>query len=94
MAGIGLTGTKAKNKQGEIVEAYQVTVGGSQGKIKNIGTVQHKSIPKDEVKDVIKQILISDFGALAKNTNKKKFRNLASTVLNYLFQKDKSCYTQ
>ncbi|WP_320675826.1 ferredoxin--nitrite reductase [Prochlorococcus sp. MIT 1300] len=94
MGGIGLTGTKAKNKQGQMVEAYQVTVGGSQGKIKNIGTVQHKSVPKDEVKAVIKQILISDFGASPKKTNKKRIRNLVSTVLNYLFQKDKSCYIQ
>ena len=66
MGAIGLTGTKAKNSNGEMGEAYTITIGGSQGPDPKIGEIYRKSIPADEIKDVLKEVLIEQFGATTK----------------------------
>ena len=63
MGAIGLTGTKVRSKQGDIVEGYNLTLGGSQGKNARIGKLHQKSIPKTEIKTVLREILIEHFGA-------------------------------
>ena len=63
MGGIGLTGKKAKDKQGKTVEAYDISIGGSQGPDHKLGTLIKKSVPKDELKDVLKNLLVSNFEA-------------------------------
>ncbi len=63
MGAIGLTGTKGKDSNGNIVEAYDISIGGSQGVVQKIGELKHKSIPKGEIKEVLKEILISNFNA-------------------------------
>ncbi len=63
MGAIGLTGTKAKNSEGEMGEGYTLSVGGSQGSNPQIGEVQQKAIPAEEIKDVLKKVLIDQFGA-------------------------------
>ena len=71
MGAIGLTGAKTRSKKtGEVVEAYHLTVGGDQGAIPQIGTIRQKAIPQDEIKDVIKEILIKEYGAQPKGIPK------------------------
>ena len=63
MGAIGLTGTKAKNSEGVMGEAYTLTLGGSQGPDPSVGELHRKGIPADEIKTVLKEILIEKFGA-------------------------------
>ena len=66
MGAIGLTGKKAKNSKGETVEAYDISIDGKQGAEYKLGKLLQKSVPKDELKDVLKDLLISNFGAKQK----------------------------
>ena len=66
MGAIGLTGTKAKNSEGVMGEAYTLTLGGSQGPDPSVGELHRKGIPADEIKTVLKEILIEKFGATPK----------------------------
>ena len=72
MGGIGLTGKKAKDKEGKTVEAYDICIGGSQGPNYKLGELIKKSVPKDELKDVLKDLLISSFEAKEKIFINKK----------------------
>ena len=63
MGAIGLTGTKAKNSEGVMGEAYTLTLGGSQGPDPSVGELHRKGIPADEIKTVLREILIEKFGA-------------------------------
>jgi ferredoxin-nitrite reductase len=55
MGGIGLTGTKVKDGLG-----YNITLGGSH---LQVGEEYKKGVPLDELKDVLKEILIERFDA-------------------------------
>jgi len=55
MGGIGLTGTKVKDGLG-----YNITVGGSH---LQVGEEYKKGVPLDELKDVLKELLIESFDA-------------------------------
>ena len=70
MGEIGLTGTKIRNTAGEIVEAFNITLGGNQGEKPKLGSLYQKAVPTYELKDVIKKILIMDYGAKPKSINK------------------------
>ena len=74
MGAIGLTGKKAKNSEGITVEAYDISIGGSQGKDQKIASLKYKSIPKENLKDKLKEILIEKYGATEKKVNAKGFR--------------------
>ena len=63
MGAIGLTGTKAKNSKGEMGEGYTLSIGGSQGENPQIGEVQQKAIPAEDIQNVLRQVLIEQFGA-------------------------------
>lgn len=63
---IGLMGTKAK-KDGQVVEGVNLFTGGKVGKDAHLGTVTQKSIPCDDLKSILKDLLISDFGATVKS---------------------------
>ena len=63
MGAIGLTGTKARNPEGGMGEGYNITVGGSQGANPQIGELHRKAVPASEVKQVLKELLIEQFGA-------------------------------
>ena len=67
MGAIGLTGTKAKNSEGVMGEAYTLTLGGSQGPNPKVGEIHRKGIPADEIKSVLKEVLIEQFGAKEKS---------------------------
>jgi ferredoxin-nitrite reductase len=62
---IGLMGTKAK-KDGEVVEGVNLFTGGKVGKGAKLGTVQQKSIPCDDLKPILRALLINEFGATPK----------------------------
>ncbi|MEC8688105.1 MAG: ferredoxin--nitrite reductase [Cyanobacteriota bacterium] len=67
MGAIGLTGTKAKNSEGVMDEAYVMTLGGSQGANPTVGEVHRKAIPADDIKAALKEVLIEKFGATPKS---------------------------
>ena len=77
MGGIGLTGKKAKDKEGKTVEAYDISIGGSQGPNYKLGELIKKSVPQDELKDVLKDLLISNFEAKEKIFSSKKSGSLS-----------------
>ena len=66
MGAIGLTGKKAKNSEGVTGEGFQITIGGAQGPNPSIGEVYMKTVHADEVKSVVKELLIKQFGATSK----------------------------
>ena len=74
MGAIGLTGKKAKNAEGKTVEAYDISIGGSQGKNHKIASLKYKSISKDNLKDQLKEILIEEYGAKEQKGETKGFK--------------------
>ncbi|MBF2058175.1 MAG: ferredoxin--nitrite reductase [Cyanobacterium sp. T60_A2020_053] len=62
---IGIMGTKAK-KDGQVVEGVNLFLGGKVGKDAKLGELAQKSIPCDDLKSVLKDILIDQFGATVK----------------------------
>jgi ferredoxin-nitrite reductase len=62
VADIGLMGTKAR-KEGRTVEAVDIYVGGKVGKDAHLGTCVMKSIPCEDLKPVLIDLLIQQFGA-------------------------------
>lgn len=65
VADIGLMGTKAR-KDGKTVEAVDIYMGGKVGKDAQLGERVMKSIPCEDLKPVLRDILIEQFGATAK----------------------------
>lgn len=65
VADIGLMGTKAR-KDGEMVEAVNIYLGGTVGKDAKLGEEAMKSVPCVDLKDVMKEIMIERFGASVK----------------------------
>jgi ferredoxin-nitrite reductase len=47
-------------------EGYTVTIGGSQGANPTLGELHQKAVPADQIKSVLRDILIEQFGATAK----------------------------
>jgi ferredoxin-nitrite reductase len=62
VADIGLMGTKAR-KDGKTVEGVNLYMGGKVGKDAHLGDCVEKSIPCDDLKPLLKNILIDRFGA-------------------------------
>jgi ferredoxin-nitrite reductase len=44
-------------------EGYDITIGGSQGANPQIGALHRKAVPASDVKQVLKELLIDQFGA-------------------------------
>ncbi len=63
MGAIGLTGTKAKNNLGKMVDAFNITIGGAQGANNKIGELKYKGVMIDDLKDKLKYILIESYSA-------------------------------
>ena len=66
MGAIGLTGKKGRDSEGKIVDAYDICIGGEQGPSNKIGKLHLKKVPKYEIKNTLKQILIENFSAKEK----------------------------
>lgn len=62
VADIGLMGTKVR-KDGRTVEGVDLYMGGKVGKHAELGTCVRKSIPCDDLKPILRDILIEQFGA-------------------------------
>ena len=65
VADIGLMGTKAR-KEGKTVEGVNLYMGGKVGKDAQLGECVQKSIPCEDLKPVLRQILVEQFGARVK----------------------------
>ncbi len=63
---IGLMGTKAK-KDGQVVEGVNLFTGGKVGKDAHLGSLAEKSIPCEDLKPILRDLLIRDFGATLKD---------------------------
>ncbi len=66
VADIGLMGTKAR-KDGKMVEGVDLYMGGKVGKDAQLGSKVQKGIPCDDLKLVLQDILVEQFGAQFKN---------------------------
>jgi len=62
VADIGLMGTKAR-KNGEMVEAVDVWMGGKVGKDAHLGSMVMEKIPCDDLKPLLRELLMEHFGA-------------------------------
>lgn len=49
-----------------MVEGVNLFMGGKVGKDAHLGSLKQKSIPCDDLKSVLKEILINEFGATVK----------------------------
>jgi ferredoxin-nitrite reductase len=65
VADIGLMGTKAR-KNGKPVEGVDIYMGGTVGKDAHLGTCVTKGIPCEDLQPVLRDLLITHFGAKAK----------------------------
>lgn len=65
VADIGLMGTKAR-KDGRMVEGVDLFMGGKVGKDAELGTCVKKGIPCEDLKSVLRDLLIDKFGAMLK----------------------------
>ncbi len=65
VADIGLMGTKVR-KNGKTLEGVDIYMGGKVGKDAHLGTCVTKSIPCEDLQPVLRQLLIKNFGARAK----------------------------
>ncbi len=87
MGAIGLTGTKVKDKNGKISDGFSICIGGEQGPNPKVGELRYKSILKDNIKDVLKEILVDNYSASPKNQSlirlRKTFNRLKSLIHNY-----------
>ena len=68
VADIGFMGTKVR-KDGKTVAGVDLYMGGTVGKDAHLGECVQKGIPCDELKDVVRDILIDKFGAEPKTDN-------------------------
>lgn len=68
VADIGLMGTKAR-KNGKMVEAVDLFMGGQVGKDAKLGSCVQKGIPCEDLPTVLREILINQFGATEKIAN-------------------------
>lgn len=63
VADIGLMGTKAR-KNGQMVEAVDIWMGGKVGKEAHLGSLVMEKIPCEDLKPILRELLIANFGAL------------------------------
>ncbi|MEG4212439.1 ferredoxin--nitrite reductase [Microcoleus sp. S13_B4] len=63
VADIGLMGTKVR-KNGKTLEGVDIYMGGTVGKDAHLGTCVQKSIPCEDLKPVLRQLLVDNFGAV------------------------------
>ena len=70
VADIGLMGTKGR-KNGKVVEAVDIWMEGKVGHEAELGKRVMKGIPCDDLKPVLRDLLIEQFGATAKPTDKE-----------------------
>ncbi len=80
VADIGLMGTKVR-KNGKTLEGVDIYLGGKVGKDAHLGTCAIKSIPCEDLKPVLRDLLIKDFGAQPKSEAELTATNTGSVTL-------------
>jgi assimilatory nitrite reductase (ferredoxin) precursor (EC 1.7.7.1) len=60
-------GTKVR-KTGKLLEGVDIYMGGTVGKDAHLGTCVQKSIPCEDLKPVLRQLLVDNFGAVPKTS--------------------------
>ncbi len=65
VADIGFMGTKVR-KNGKTLEGVDIYMGGTVGKDAHLGTCVQKSIPCEDLKPILIQLLVDKFGAVSK----------------------------
>ena len=76
VADIGFMGTKVR-KNGKTVEGVDLYMGGKVGKDAHLGTCVQKGIPCEDLKPVLRDLLIQQFGAQPKSSAPETNGNLA-----------------
>jgi ferredoxin-nitrite reductase len=76
VADIGFMGTKVR-KNGKTVEGVDIYLGGKVGKDAHLGTCVQKSIPCEDLKPVLRDLLIQQFGAQPRSTAPETNGNIA-----------------
>lgn len=76
VADIGLMGTKTR-KNGKTIEGVDIYMGGKVGKDAHLGCCVQKGIPCDDLKPILRQLLVDTFGAQPKE-------GVGSAVINSL----------
>ena len=66
VAEIGLMGTKARGKDGKPTAGVNIYMGGKVGKDAQLGQQVQKGVPCDDLKPVLRQLLMENFGATPK----------------------------
>ena len=90
MGAIGLTGTKARNADGKMIEAYDISIGGEQGPNQKIGELKHKSVPTAELKNLLKKLLIENYSAIPKTKNSSEKFITLKQIIGWIRQLGKS----
>ncbi len=62
VADVGLMGTKVR-KNGKTLEGVDIYLGGTVGKDAHLGTCVQKGVPCEDLKPILRDLLIKDFGA-------------------------------
>ncbi|MEC4816829.1 MAG: ferredoxin--nitrite reductase, partial [Scytonema sp. PMC 1069.18] len=68
VADIGLMGTKAR-KNGKAVEGVDIYIGGKVGKDAHLGTCIIKGVPCEDLRPVLRDLIIEHFGARLRESN-------------------------
>jgi ferredoxin-nitrite reductase len=65
---IGLMGTKAR-KDGQMVEAVKIFLGGSMSEDPQLAVLHEKAVPLSDLSDVLETLLVERFGASRRNAS-------------------------
>jgi len=79
VADIGLMGTKTR-KDGKTLEGVDLWMGGTVGKDAKLGSCVKKGIPCDDLKPILQDLLIEQFGARPKTESEKETNNSAARI--------------
>jgi ferredoxin-nitrite reductase len=80
VASIGLMGTKVR-KESKTVEGVDIYTGGTVGKHAQLGTCVKKGIACDDLKPILKSMLIQDFGARERGSLSSEFASQSSALV-------------
>jgi ferredoxin-nitrite reductase len=68
MGQIGLMGAKAR-KEGQMVEAVKIFLGGSMADDPQLAVLHEKAVPLCDLPDVLETLLVERFGAIHRNAS-------------------------
>lgn len=87
VADIGLMGTKVR-KNGKTLEGVDLYLGGKVGKDAHLGTCVQKSIPCEDLKPILRQLLIESFGAEPKQSHLEQVTDSLNSQLQLTIERE------